>query len=239
MKTMKHQLPALAITCCALTLGQPIIQASDQSTIQQNAHPDIELAGLFQLNGNYSFSLYHAPSKASKWVDLGRSAFGYEIESYNPQTDTLTVSANGHPKELRIRNADDTPLELPLAENQNEHIEYIEMSTADIAPELPGTQSLHALKSKLRYSVAPRKQINKYHGVSAGINLSNNITPKDNTAPSSNIASKDTENSLNGTHKDNSLTESELIALSLYEKNHVVVREPPRDLEITYSVSPR
>lgn len=233
-KKMTHITKLLYLTYTVATFST----AHASADISAERSQDIEIAGLVLLDNEYSFSIHNTAHNTSRWSQLGRVAFGYTLESFDSNTSELTVSYNGTLQKLTLRNADDTPIECITQTPCATDVVDIFISPQDISPEIPGEQSLHALKSKLRYSIAPRSNPlpQQASGLSSRLS-STQIAAKSNTnTPNADQSQAPaTGNKL----RSDTLTESELIALSVYEKNYVAVREAPRDVEITYPVSPR
>jgi hypothetical protein len=210
--------------------------AQATADISADRSQEIEIAGLVLLDNEYSFSIHNTAHNTSRWSQLGRVAFGYTLESFDSNTSELTVSYNGTLQKLTLRNADDTPIECITQTPGATDVVDIFISPQDISPEIPGEQSLHALKSKLRYSIAPRS--NPLPQQASGLNSRLNSTQANSNTNTPNADQSQAPATGNQQSSD-TLTESELIALSVYEKNYVAVREAPRDVEITYPVSPR
>jgi hypothetical protein len=60
----------------------------------------LELRGVIQLKGKWSFSLHNRMSKSSFWVEMGQSLRGISAVEFDTEQQILTVAFNGKHREI-------------------------------------------------------------------------------------------------------------------------------------------
>lgn len=81
------------------------------------APSELQFRGIFELNGTTEFSLFDVKNKKSTWVALNETTGPYTIENYNPSEQTLSLSINGSPHQLKLSTPDGQPI--PIAYQKN------------------------------------------------------------------------------------------------------------------------
>lgn len=218
--------------CCAAAL----VMVSAQGASER-----FELRGIFDFGGEQSFSLRDLETGAIRWGGIGRSIGGYRIEEYDAETQTLSLVSDEERILLTLKKSDGIPLEV-LGSADEEWV----FSQKDVDPDTPGEQSYQSTRAKIRFEVGSRNSVAKNdtatRGSSAGsggrTNSPKTTTQSPDQSPSQ--ANGETAQSPNpdppGTP---SLSNSDRIAVEVFEKNYIATREAPEGVDVFYSVGPR
>ena len=75
----------------------------------------VEFRAAVYLNGKWQFSLYDTKDKRGFWVSMDDTAAPYRIISYNEQTNSISVDANGMITEIPMSIPSDVPLGIAAA----------------------------------------------------------------------------------------------------------------------------
>ena len=197
--------------------------------VEQNLY---ELRGIFEIGGEYNFSLFYEPTQKAAWGKIGRTVFDAQLLYYDPESKELTIACRETVSVLKLKKAGEAPLAIDSQSSENPE-EYT-ITPDDIDPEKAGNQSYHQIRKKLKFAITPRVSKPTNDNVSENFDsqISSEYLSTKNLPPS-------VESPLGNFITDSELNEYEAIALSLYEKNYVSSREPPPDIEVRFSVSPR
>ena len=95
MKTrlLSRTLLQFLATTLLLSLAYAFAQAENSS----NFNPDeyLELRGKYRLGGVWRFNLYNKDMQGSKWLQVGQRTGNFKIQSYDPESEKLTIDMDG------------------------------------------------------------------------------------------------------------------------------------------------
>ena len=68
-----------------------------QTQGSSNFNPDeyLELRGKYRLGGVWRFNLYNKDMQGSKWLQVGQRTGNFKIQSYDPESEKLTIDMDG------------------------------------------------------------------------------------------------------------------------------------------------
>ncbi|ADE55058.1 DUF2059 domain-containing protein [Coraliomargarita akajimensis] len=81
------------LTLATLTVATSVLNAVDE---------DILLRGILNLGNRQAFSISNAAGTESAWLKLGQSFKGYELKSYDAESETLLIVFDGRELELSM-----------------------------------------------------------------------------------------------------------------------------------------
>lgn len=194
-----------------------------------------ELRGILDFGGGQSFSLHDRETGAIRWLEVGRSIGGYRIEAYDAGAKILTLASGEETLALALKVAEGIPLEV-LGSLDEAWV----FSQKDIDPDTPGEQSYQLTRSKLRFEVGSRQTTIQTdaanEGSSAGGGRSHSAATTASTGKVPAPAGSDSAEASTGKP---SLSNSDRVAVEVFEKNYIATREAPGGVDIFYSVGPR
>lgn len=202
------------------------------SAVDSVAHDRFELRGILQLPKQTRFSFHDSETKATYWIDLGQSRGGLHVLEFDPSTKEVLCEYMGERYHLGLNIADDTSLAVLRNENAAQEIE---MNPTDVDPAASGAQSLNQIKSKILYSVGAR-------GGPSHTRAQKQVTTGDDASKHDNlelakVALKQESDIVPDPAAQ--LNENEKLALEVFEKNYLAVRDAPKDVDVVYQVGPR
>lgn len=206
------------------------ISTSTEDLLEKKAvEQDYELRGIFEIDNEHTFSLFQKSTQRAAWGKIGRTMLDIKLLAYNSKSRELTISqGKGLDTILILKEADETPLifDFQASKNLTEEV----LTTEDIDPQKAGKQGYQQARAKLKFSVSPHislPQNNLIFGADSRKNESNSLDVL-------NLSEDSRPEEI-----DKNLSEVEVIAFSLYEKNYISSGKPPRNVDIIFEVSPR
>ena len=81
----------------AATLLLNLVNTFAQAESSSNFNPDeyLELRGKYRLGGVWRFNLYNKDMQGSKWLQVGQRTGNFKIQSYDPESEKLTIDMAG------------------------------------------------------------------------------------------------------------------------------------------------
>ncbi len=79
------------------TLLLNLVNAFAQAESSSSFNPDeyLELRGKYRLGGVWRFNLYNKDMQGSKWLKVGQRTGNFKIQSYDPESEKLTIDMDG------------------------------------------------------------------------------------------------------------------------------------------------
>ena len=94
---------------------------SDKKT-QQNRKSvptrDIELRGVYSINGEYHFNIYNKKDRKGEWMGLNDPSSAYRILRFDEDTSSIQITLDGETEELSLKEPDNKPLPVRTASIQ-------------------------------------------------------------------------------------------------------------------------
>jgi len=196
-----------------------------------------ELRGILDFGGRQSFSLHDRATGAIQWLVLGRHIGGYRIEQYDADKRILTLASEEETLTLALYVADEIPLEVLGAPDSD----WV-FSQNDIDPDTAGKQSYQVTRSKIRFDVGSRQSTRRKDTANLGSTGSgggSNLAASEPPADKEPVSVKSDVQEASGLTGKPPLSNSDRIAVEVFEKNYIVTREAPEGVDIFYSVAPR
>lgn len=75
----------------------------------------LEFQGVYQINGNWMFSILNKSTRQSEWVGLNDSTSSYRVSHFDPETNSLSFQFENTPLELTLRDRSNTSIPVILA----------------------------------------------------------------------------------------------------------------------------
>ncbi len=86
---------------------------------QQNrksvATRDIELRGVYSINGEYHFNIYNKKAQKGEWMRLNDPSSTYRILRFDEDTSSIQINLDGETEELSLKEPDNKPLPVRTA----------------------------------------------------------------------------------------------------------------------------
>ena len=76
-----------------LNLAYAFAQAESSSSFNPDEY--LELRGKYRLGGVWRFNLYNKDMQGSKWLQVGQRTGNFKIQSYDPESEKLTIDMDG------------------------------------------------------------------------------------------------------------------------------------------------
>lgn len=219
--------PSFLAYIAAAIISISIAAAAD---LPDNKEPTgIELRGILRIGDDFSFSL--KKDSKSAWRTLHQSAFGYTLTHFSQEDASLTLmDFNGI--ETTIKLVKDENLTLEVISDSSTQTLQDEAGYDSIDPITLRDVHLVSARDKIRYQITPRSTTQGNHGSASNFAGSQKI----GTQEASSTETTEQNTSATTTFE---LTELEKVALAVYEKHHVPIREAPTDIDVFHVVTPR
>ena len=229
----------LFITYALITTISFLMHADANNSTQTAT--DIQLRGIFQIGDKFSFSLKH--ESRSEWGMINQTVFAHKLISFFPDScELVLLNSQGNEIVIQLEKSDNVTLEV-VSDKQVSYLSDQDSEFEAIDPDTLREVHLVSAKEKIHYQISSRLSNQGSSSLSAA-NIQSNQPKTSKTTDSTETSTDFIEEESNVAIEESpplpyELTDLEKIALLVYEKHYVPVREPPADVEVFYTVSPR
>ena len=230
MKTIRVILLASIAALSAMTASEPVAADSNDG---------LTFNGVISIGDTFLVSLStQADVKRTSWKQVGQTIGLYRIVSYDHDTYSLELLNLISEEQFSLQLAKPDDSAWSIVADEADGGENAEASDGyRIITESELRTHLRNAREKVTYTVTPRK------GTQREVLISGTASGAPRTSDDANEnevdeGQEEAETPAPATPQPE-FTEEEEIALAVFEKHHVPVREPPPDVDIIYQVSPR
>lgn len=138
---MKLKTKLIYVTVFSYALLSYLANINASETLGQS---DYEMRGIFELEGECTFSLFHKPTGKTKWVRLGQYMLNAKLIDYDPDSKELTITQNNQIEILKVKESNENTISVVGSDLQKQ----------------PDSNSKNTDQNKpeKRFKIAPRMQ---------------------------------------------------------------------------------